>query len=362
MLKKKKTMKNNSPKNLKYKQTISFFITAFVIFLSSFYIEAFSFYYLAEKLLYPLFRLIAFISIGLFIGQTIEAAGWTHYIAFIAKPLFRFGKLGKLESAAFSVAFFSGTVANAILFDGYKEGKISKRSLFITNIVNHLPAYFLHLPSTVFIVLPLTGLAGVYYFLITFVATIFRVITTLLFNRLFFKNTNLVLDSQNIEQKKQYKRVENILTQSFWKKILEKLIYRLNSILVFVIPIYTLVFVLNAIGAFAWTKNALSLFMMSKFVPIESLSIVIVSFIAEFTSGFATAGALMTTGVLTLKQTTIALLMGNIVAFPIRALRHQLPRYMGIFSPIMGLQLLCVGQGFRILSLILCGFIFYMIT
>ena len=64
-------------------------------------------------------------------------------------------------------------------------------------------------------------------------------------------------------------------------------------------------------------------------------------------------------GVLTVKQTVLALLAGNIVAFPIRALRHQLPRYMGIFSPKMGLQLLLLGQSLRVVSLMVVAMIYY---
>ena len=94
-------------------------------------------------------------------------------------------------------------------------------------------------------------------------------------------------------------------------------------------------------------------------LPVESLSVIILSFAAEFTSGFAAAGALMEAGVLTIKQTVIALLAGNVVAFPIRALRHQLPRYMGIFSPAMGLQLLLVGQVLRVISLVIVGMVYF---
>jgi len=83
------------------------------------------------------------------------------------------------------------------------------------------------------------------------------------------------------------------------------------------------------------------------------------SFTAEFASGFAAAGALMDAGVLTTQQTVLALLIGNMVAFPVRALRHQLPRYMGIYSPKMGAQLLLMGQGFRLLSLIVVGALYY---
>ena len=88
-------------------------------------------------------------------------------------------------------------------------------------------------------------------------------------------------------------------------------------------------------------------------------SFVILSFAAEFTSGFAAAGALLNAGMLTVKQTVLALLTGNIVAFPIRAIRHQLPRYIGIFSPKMGTQILLLGQGFRILSLMVVGAIYF---
>ena len=97
-------------------------------------------------------------------------------------------------------------------------------------------------------------------------------------------------------------------------------------------------------------------------MPVESLSVIILSFAAEFTSGFAAAGALMNAGILSVKQTVIALLLGNVLAFPIRALRHQLPRYMGIFSPKMGLQLLLSGQFFRMVSILFIGTLYYFLA
>ena len=87
----------------------------------------------------------------------------------------------------------------------------------------------------------------------------------------------------------------------------------------------------------------------------------VLGFAAEFTSGFAAAGAMLQEGVITAKQAVLALLVGNVVAFPIRALRHQLPRLMGIFAPRLGLQILLLGQGFRIVSLILVGGAYYLL-
>jgi len=125
------------------------------------------------------------------------------------------------------------------------------------------------------------------------------------------------------------------------------------------VPVYILVFVLNASGGFNFIRTWLAGYIAVEFIPVESLSVIILSFAAEFTSGFAAAGALMDAGMLTVKQTVLALLVGNIVAFPIRAVRHQLPRYIGIFSPKMGTQLLLMGQGLRILSLLIVGTIYF---
>ena len=127
----------------------------------------------------------------------------------------------------------------------------------------------------------------------------------------------------------------------------------------YVVPIYIAVFMVNAAGYFAVAREWMARYFAASFAPMESLSVVIIGFAAEFTSGFAAAGALMDAGMLTVKQTALALITGNIAAFPIRALRHQVPRYMGIFSPKTGLQILLMGQTFRIASLVFTAVVFY---
>ena len=139
---------------------------------------------LVSRLLWPLSRLMMFIAIGLLVGQIIEVSGWIKHMAVVARPLFRFGHLGDHCSAAFTTAFFSGVSANAMLLDFFKEGHISRRQLFLSNFINQLPAFFLHLPTTFFIVIPLTGRAGALYFLITFLAVGLRTVLFLVYGRL----------------------------------------------------------------------------------------------------------------------------------------------------------------------------------
>ena len=337
---------------------ISLTISVIIILSALILIDDIDAYKIVSRLIWPLTRLMLFITLGLFIGQIIEASGWIRTMAVVARPLFRFGHLGDHCSAAFTAAFFSGVTANAMLLDFFKDGHITRGQLFLSNFINQLPAFFLHLPTTFFIVIPLTGWAGALYFLITFLAVILRTILFLVCGRLVLppweKDAEVARDRAPAGKK-------NVMT-NIRQRIKTRLPRRIARITVYVVPIYSLVFVLNAMGLFKLLREALAGYVVTSFMPMESLSVIILSFAAEFTSGFAAAGALLEAGVLTVKQTVLALLIGNILAFPVRALRHQLPRYIGIFSPKMGTQLLLLGQGFRVSSIILVGIIYYFVA
>ena len=311
---------------------------------------------IANRLLWPLARLILFIGMGLFVGQVLEATGWTRTLAVLARPLFRFGRLGDQCGAAFTAAFFSGVTANGMLLEFYEASKINRKQLFLSNFINQLPAFFLHLPTTFFIVIPLTGWAGVLYFAITFLAVLLR---TVLF--LIYGHFRLPFIDQTGDKVEAVPAQNKLALNTVWIRIRTRLPRRLARIAVYVIPIYVLVFVLNILGLFQHMREALAGYVVTTFMPMESLSVIILSFAAEFTSGFAAAGALLEAGILSVKQTVMALLIGNVLAFPIRALRHQLPRYIGIFSPKMGTQMLLMGQGFRVTSIILVGLVYFYI-
>lgn len=334
---------------------LSLLISVTVLLIALLFVDGLNFQKVLDRLLWPLFRLLLFISIGLLIGQIIEASGWTKTMAVVARPLFRFGNLGNHCSAAFTAAFFSGVAANAMLLDFFKEGAVSRRQLFLSNFINQLPAFFLHLPTTFFIVIPLTGWAGALYFLITFLAVMLRTILFLIYGHF---RVSLPTPNQEDETKNPLLNTDKKF-QGIWERIKLRLPRRLAAIAMYVVPIYILVFVLNSMGIFKLLREGLADYVVTTFMPMESLSVIILSFAAEFTSGFAAAGALLDAGILTVKQTVIALLIGNILAFPIRALRHQLPRYIGIFSPKMGTQLLLMGQGFRVTSIIFVGLIYF---
>jgi hypothetical protein len=310
-----------------------------------------------DGLLWPLVQLLLTIAAGLVIGQVMEAAGWTRAFSSLARPLFRFSRLGDRCGAAFTAAFASGVAANAMLQDFYKDNKITRQQLYLTNFINQFPAFFLHLPTTFFTVISMTGAAGVLYFALTFLAALLRTMVFAGYGR-----WRLPPQPPGIEAAAPAAEAPAERLKEAWQTVRAKLPERILRIGLLVVPIYAAVFVLNRLGLFSLARDWLADAVVTAFVPMESLSVVVLSFVAEFTSGFAAAGALKDAGMLTTKQTVLALLVGNVLAFPIRALRHQLPHYMGIYSPRMGTELLVLGQVFRVVSIMLAGALYHVVA
>jgi hypothetical protein len=310
-----------------------------------------------SDLAWPLTRILLLVGLGLVVGQVVESTGWTRHLARLAGPLFRFAHLGSRCGAAFTAAFFSGVTANAMLVDHYREGRIGKGQLFLTNFVNHLPAFFLHLPTTLFVVLPLAGLAGGIYMGLVFAAIILRTCCFLLAGRLLLPQPEEPPEREASGFSSKRQELKNVLHQ-----LRRRVPRRFLGIAQYVVPIYILVYTLNQLGAFDAMRQVLSGTAVGAVFPVESLSMVIVAFLADYASGFATAGALLENGVLGLHQAALAMLLGNVIAFPVRAIRHQLPRYLGIYTPGMGTQILLLGQLARVLSLLLVGGIYGLFT
>jgi hypothetical protein len=309
--------------------------------------------FLWKRLVKPLLRMTLLISIGLFAGQIIEASGWTGRLSAIVRPLMSWGHLPDGSGASFTTAFVSGTAAQAMLVTFHEEGKITRKEVILTSLLNGLPAYFLHLPTTFFIILPLAGQAGFLYLVLTLLATLLRTAGLVTYSR-------FALPPRPVEMVDEKKKKKD--WQALIKDTWQKFVKRLKRIMLLVVPVYLVVMLVSQLGFFTWLRLKLAGGITSTVVPIESMSVVIFSLVAEFTSGFAAAGALLEAGTLTIRETVIALLLGNVIATPVRALRHQLPYYMGIFQPKLGGVLIALGQTLRVISVIIVGAAYVLLT
>ena len=311
-----------------------------------------------KKVIWPVTRLVAIMAAALFLSALIEARGWAGLVSRLSRPLMKMGNLSDWSGTAFTTAFLSGIAASTMLWNAYQDGKISKKEMFISALLNvGLPSYFLHLPITLSIIVPLVGRPGLIYLGITFVAALFRTAAVIIAGRILLKRQGSTPGKcpagREIRTGKKEKKVMEL-----FRKYLSQ---RLSYIVLYTVPIYILVVLSRAWGLFDALKDISAHLVTTNVIPVEGVSVVVFSIVAEFAAGAAAAGAMLQEGVLDIKQTVAALVLGNIIATPIRALRHQLPRYLGIYRPATGIALIIVGQTLRVTSVALSGFLYWIL-
>jgi hypothetical protein len=301
-----------------------------------------------EKLFWPLLRLIASISVGLMIANLIESLNWTRRIALLARPLVRFGHLSDISGASFSMAVFSGVSANTLLAEAYDQQKISKAELVLANLFNSLPTYFVHLPTMFFITVPMIKGAAVIYVGLTLFAALLRTFSIIVVSRLLLPKP----------ARQDTAAPDGGKTGIDWREAMRKswirFKKRIRKILLVTVPIYILVYVMNRTGFFQELEQAAAAYL--SFIPgltPHAMGIITLQMASELTAGVAAAGALLQDGMMEHREIILALLVGNILSSPLRAVRHQFPYYAGIFRPKVATELIVCSQAFRVFSLIL---------
>ncbi len=306
---------------------------------------------------WPLLKLVFFVSLGLLAGNFIEALNWTRTAARLAGPLIRVGHLSDTTGASFSLAFFSGIAANTMLAEAYDQGRLDKKELVLANLFNTLPTYFLHLPTVFFLTAPLIKAAAFLYVGLTLAAALLRTAFILLVGRSLLP-ARPIGNLRDVLKDKKRLTLREALVEA-WKRFRK----RIRKIITFTVPIYTLIFIMTRAGLFSWLEHQLTehLTMLAWLDP-RSFGIVIGHVAAEFAAGLAVAGALIEAGTLGTREVVLALLVGNVLASPVRVFRHQFPYYAGIFNPRLAMELICYSQAFRIGSVVLVGIGYYWAT
>jgi hypothetical protein len=303
-----------------------------------------------QTIIYPLLRLVIALCAGLLLSQVVEALGLARHMARAANPLARFAHMGQCAAAAFALAFVSPSAANAMLSEHHKEGKISGRELMLANLLNSLPAVVVHLPTIFFMIWPVLGYPALIYIGLLLSSACLRTFLTACAARFILPRQKLN-ETPPVDPEGGTWRIA--LEQAFirFKK-------RLPKLFLFSIPIYGLMVFLEKSGLLGSLEN----WMRQEawfFVKPQALGIITLSLMAEISASLAAAGAIMQTGGLSEQDIILALIVGNIISTPMRALRHQLPTYAGYFSPMLALRLIAANQASRASSMCIVAWIYW---
>lgn len=314
---------------------------------------------LYNGLVWPLARLIFFISIGLFVGILIETLNWTRFVAVLASPLARLGRLKDIAAASFSMAFFSGFTANNMLAEAYDKKQISDRELVFSNLFNSFPVFCLHLPSLYGMILGYFGSApqvGWTYIGLTTFAALMRTTGIVFLGHFTLPQLDEGCIPCRLEEAEKKKVKAHPLSRA-WARFRK----RLPKIAFITIPIFTVIFLARHAGFFLWMEKSLGDSMtFFDFLPPEAIGIIAVYLLGEINGGLSMAAALLGEAALTPHQVVLALLIANFFSSPMRAVRHQFPYYAGIFRPKMAMKLIAYNQTLRAISIALVGLGYYL--
>ncbi len=310
-----------------------------------------------HALFQPMLRLLTGLATGLLVANLLEALNWTRHLAKLAAPLARLAHLRDVAGAAFSMAFVSPAAANALLAESREKGDISDRELMLANLFNSLPAYLVHTPTLFLLTWPVLGTPALVYVGLTLLAAVGRTLLTVGAARLLLPPppegcVTCLLEGQ---KSKTWREALNKAWKRF-KRRLPKLIY-------FTVPVYVAMYLLQQHGFFQaaehWmTEHAQWL----SFLKPQAMGIIVLHLAAELGAALSAAGSVLNTGGLDAQEVVLALLVGNILSTPMRAIRHQFPSYAGFFRPVMALKLVMANQGLRAASMICVAVLYYLHT
>jgi hypothetical protein len=308
------------------------------------------------QVLKPLARALLFMGLGLTVAMFIEARGLSRRLGRLAAPLTNWARLPRAAAASFTLALVSGPAANGLLSEALERGELRPRALAVANLLNgSWPTFIVHLPSTLAVAAALAGRAGLAYTAVMFAAATLRLFGASALGRLLLPAApGRPPGPGDEEASKPWPEI--------WPGLKTRLRRRLLALISVAAPVYYLITLAAHLGFFIWLKEIAALHFPDFFLPAEAAALVIFAFTSEFSSGFAAAGALIENSSLTVPQAAAALVLGNIIATPIRVLRWQLGAYMGFFQVRLGLALITLNQLFRVLSLILALAAFWFLT
>ncbi|WP_165079224.1 MULTISPECIES: hypothetical protein [unclassified Desulfovibrio] len=314
-----------------------------------------------HSLIWPLLRLVLGLALGLLVANVLEALNWTRGLARLAQPLARAAHMPPVAGAAFALAFVSPASANALLAGRRDAGELSGRELMLANLFNSLPAYLVHTPAIFLLTWPVLGLPAVVYVGLTLVAAAVRTAFTVFLGRALLPapGQSGMAGAVPAPEQPQAGTGPRPALDKAWRRFRR----RLPRLVGFTVPVYILMYALQRLGAFAALEAWLAGHMdWLSFLKPQAVGVIVLHFAAELGAALGAAGSLLEAGGLDARDVVLALLAGNILSTPVRAIRHQFPAYAGFFRPAEALRLILANQALRAASMAFMTWVYYLWT
>jgi len=230
--------------------------------------------------------------------------GYIKKLAFSLQPALRKFGVSEFAVISFATCFISPTASYSMLSQAWREKKIDDREVIAVSFLNSFPSVFSHL-YTFFIpfIIPVLGFAGVVYTGIRFAVAIVKSLLGLFLSRKWNHSTPSFQEIKSTSASQNIFRIAAIMGVTYFA-----------------------VSLLSLLGVFDLMTESL------KFLPLraEVLTIAIIEFF-NVRSAVVTAAGFMDSG-LEWKWVVAGLILGNVISFSTRSVKHSLPMHLSLFG------------------------------
>jgi hypothetical protein len=337
------------------KRNIVLIISAAVLLTSWSLFRAFGYYEWASAYK-GLLRILLFIFAGVFSGNILEYTGIIVRLSFLGKFLIRLSGLPADCLQPVLLSFVSVAAANGALKNLIDRKKITEIQLIFTTIINNFVRTTIQLNRVIIGIIALLGWIGAAFIAIRFfVSFIYVIFASLLSKR--YASTRVA--GKLSQEKPTHPLVQrDSIPSVIWKSLL-KTRNVLSGIVIFLIPIYWGVYYLNVSGIFERLNRSLPESLGAVF-PSDSLPIIAAQF-NHVLSASSIAATMVGAGEISGIMALVSLLIGSILVAPVRILKHSLPGYLGVYSPLLGTKILLLNTTAKALITLIIIVIIYLL-
>jgi len=252
-----------------------------------------------------LLKTLPIVVIAIYLVSYSIRKGYMERFAKLLHPMLKKFGVSEIASASVASCFISPTASYSILSQAWREGRVDRREVIAISFLNSFPSVFSHL-YTYFVpfVIPVLGFAGVVYTAIRFASAIIKSAFGLVLSRR-WRNGEIraELDIKPVSPKENIVRIGLIMAVSYFAVSLasEYGLFDLLAKLLYFVPLNPSVITIAGVEFF-------------------NIRVAVV-----LASGFIDEG-------LHWKLAVVGLILGNIISFSTRAVRHSLPMHVAMFG------------------------------
>ncbi len=261
------------------------------------------------------------IIVTLFFMNYIISRGFLKYLEMAFYPILKRIKANPISISSMLSCFLSPTVGYSILAEGYNNKLITEKEVLASSLANSFPSVFSHI-FTFFIpiTIPLLGVVGVILVLIRLGIALLKTLIGLIWLSLLYNgNDNLKINKINKK-----KNVKDIIKSTL------KLGRRIITVMFIT---FTIIFFLSKVGFFDYVNKAI--------YPITSIlnlnpnvGILTLTEIVNVQAAIVLASGLLNENILSGRDVLIGLILGNIISFSSKYVRHSLPLQVSLFGKL----------------------------